>query len=558
MNPKRIASKSLLFLFVSIFALSCGGPAELSIKESRYPLIPKPQHVQAQDSEFVFNTHTKIIYDQKDPDVGMVVDFLRERFGIPTGYSFEQTSTADTNVLILKLDQSVDGAEGAYELLIEPSKIEVRAPQAKGLFYGVQTIRQLLPPEIESRDTVEGIRWSVPGVKIEDAPRFQYRGMHLDVGRHFFPVEFIKKYIDLIALQKMNYFHWHLTEDQGWRIEIKKYPRLTQVGAYRKQTLIGPGSKKPYIYDGKPYGGFYTQDQIREIVDYAHKRFVTIIPEIEMPGHSSAALAAYPELGCTGGPYQVQERWGIFPDIYCAGKEKTFQFLEDVLSEVVDLFPGKYIHIGGDEAPKDRWKECALCQERIKTEGLKDEHELQSYFIQRIEKFLLTKNRNIIGWDEILEGGLAPQATVMSWRGIKGGIAAAKQKHDVIMTPTGYCYLNFYQADPRTQPLAIGGFLTLNMVYNYEPVPQELNEEEAKYILGAQGNVWTEYILNQREVEYMAFPRASALAEVVWTNKENKDWADFLSRMEGFYKHLAALNVNYFRGNIGDLIKDKK
>ncbi|NOX89022.1 MAG: beta-N-acetylhexosaminidase [Calditrichaeota bacterium] len=558
MNPKRLASKSLLLLFVSVFALSCGGPAELSIKESRYPLIPKPQHVEAQDNEFVFNANTKIIYDQKNPDVGMVVDFLRERFGIPTGYSFEQTNAADTNVIILKLDPTVGEAEGAYSLLIEPSKIEVRAPQAKGLFYGVQTIRQLLPPEIESRDTVEGMRWSVPGVKIKDAPRFQYRGMHLDVGRHFFPVEFIKKYIDLIALQKMNYFHWHLTEDQGWRIEIKKYPKLTQVGAYRKQTLIGHGSKKPYIYDGTPYGGFYTQDQIREIVDYARKRFVTIIPEIEMPGHSSAALAAYPELGCTGGPYMVQERWGIFPDIYCAGKEKTFQFLEDVLTEVVDLFPGKYIHIGGDEAPKDRWKECSLCQERIKTEGLKDEHELQSYFIQRIEKFLLTKNRYIIGWDEILEGGLAPQATVMSWRGIKGGIAAAKQKHDVIMTPTGYCYLNFYQADPRTQPLAIGGFLTLNKVYNYEPVPRELNEEEAKYILGAQGNVWTEYILNGREVEYMAFPRAAALAEVVWTNKENKDWADFLSRMEGFYKHLAALNVNYFRGNIGDLIRDKK
>ena len=543
-----------------IFSLfvQCVGPKQLEVKPARYPIIPRPLKMEKQSGEFVFNAQTKLVVKGQHPELQYVVDFVQQQFGIPMGFAFTQTSDAQQNALILRLDSGIEGPKGSYHLSITPDLIEIKAASPRGLFYGLQSLRQLMPYAVESRDVVEGVDWKVPCVEIVDEPRFSYRGMHLDVGRHFFPVSFVKRYIDLIALQKMNYFHWHLTEDQGWRIEIKKYPKLTQIGSVRRQTITTLASQKPYIYDGQPYKGFYTQDEIREVVEYARKRFVTIIPEIEMPGHSSAALAAYPELGCTGGPYQVQDRWGIFKDVYCAGNEKTFQFLEDVLTEVIDLFPGKYIHIGGDECPKDRWKSCPKCQARIKAEGLKDEHELQSYFIQRIEKFLLSKNRYIIGWDEILEGGLAPQATVMSWRGVKGGIAAAKQHHEVIMTPTSHCYFNFYQADPVTQPLAIGGFIPLQKVYFFEPVPKELTAEEAKYVLGAQGNIWTEYIESEDEVEYMALPRAAALAEVVWTSKENKDWFDFLSRLEGLYKHWYAMGVNYFRGNVGDLIKLNK
>ncbi|WP_456443392.1 beta-N-acetylhexosaminidase [Caldithrix abyssi] len=555
----QLSVKHLLLMFAFIFLIiNCGGPSQLKIEAARYSIIPRPQKLTEKNGNFNLNSDTKLAIVGQDDKLAGLADYVRQQFGVPTGFAFEEAPDAQSNVLILKIDEQVEGKDGSYRLRVDHDKIEITAPNARGLFYGLQTVRQLLPYAIESRDLVEGVEWSLPCVEIEDAPRFVYRGMHLDVGRHFFPVSFIKKYIDLLALQKMNYFHWHLTEDQGWRIEIKKYPKLTQVGAFRKQTITTHASKKPYIYDGQPYGGFYTQDEIREIVAYAQKRFVTIVPEIEMPGHSSAALAAYPELGCTGGPYEVANRWGIFKDVYCAGNEKTFQFLEDVLSEVAELFPGKYIHIGGDECPKDRWKTCPECQARMKKEGLKDEHELQSYFIHRIENFLLSKNRYIIGWDEILEGGLAPQATVMSWRGIKGGIAAARQHHDVIMTPTSHCYFDYYQADPATQPLAIGGFLPLQKVYFYEPVPEELTEEEARYILGAQGNVWTEYMDNEKEVEYMAFPRACALAEVVWTNKEQKNWFDFLSRLQGFYGHLYAMGVNYFRGNVGELIELNK
>ncbi len=554
----RTLNRYFLFAILLSILFSCAGQEELKIEPARYPIIPKPQKLVEQSGVFQFNDSTALNVDMSNPQLVELADYVHQQFGVPTGFPFTENNSAEQNALVLRLDSRIKGKEGSYLLKVEPDKISIVSATARGLFYGLQTLRQLLPYAIESRDLVENVNWEVPCVEIEDEPRFVYRGMHLDVGRHFFPVSFIKKYIDLLALQKMNYFHWHLTEDQGWRIEIKKYPKLTQVGAYRKQTLNTHGAEKPFIFDGQPYGGFYTQDQIREVVEYARKRFVTIVPEIEMPGHSSAALAAYPELGCTGGPYKVQERWGIFKDVYCAGNEKTFQFLEDVLSEVVELFPGKYIHIGGDECPKDSWKACPKCQARIKAEGLKDEHELQSYFIQRIEKFLLTKNRYIIGWDEILEGGLAPQATVMSWRGIKGGIAAAKQHHDVIMTPGTHCYFDHYQNDPAVEPLAIGGFTPLQKVYFYEPVPAELNEQEAKYILGAQGNVWTEYMPTGHHVEYMAFPRACALAEVVWTAKGHKNWFDFLSRLQGYYKHLYALGVNYFRGNRGDLIKLNK
>ncbi|MCW3109030.1 MAG: beta-N-acetylhexosaminidase, partial [Segetibacter sp.] len=383
----------------------------------------------------------------------------------------------------------------------------------------------------------------IPTVSIQDAPRFAYRGMHLDVGRHMFPVSFIKKYIDYIALHKMNFFHWHLTEDQGWRIEIKKYPLLTEVGGYRNGTIIGryPGTGN----DGIRYGGFYTQDEVREVVKYAADRHITVVPEIEMPGHSSAALTAYPWLGCPGtGPYKVEETWGVFDDVYCAGKDSTFQFLQDVLDEVMTLFPSKYIHVGGDESPKANWKICPLCQERIKDEGLKDEHELQSYFIQRMEKYINSKGRTIIGWDEILEGGLAPNAIVMSWRGEAGGIEAAKQKHNVVMTPGTHVYFDHSQSQ-NEDSVTIGGFTTVEKTYSYEPIPKELDTEQGKYVMGAQANVWTEYMGYPSKVEYMIFPRMSALSEVLWSPKEARNWSNFENRLLTQFKRYDLWRANY-------------
>ncbi|HDJ22656.1 MAG TPA: beta-N-acetylglucosaminidase [Candidatus Aminicenantes bacterium] len=559
MSPKFFsASKSFFFylIILGIFLWPSCRPKEAKIPEARYPIIPQPTQLTPQEGEFTLSSTTALKYSSAESNVEPVINFWRERFTPPTGFVFPLNNDQETNVIQFGLTASFPGPEGSYKLVIEPKHILIQAGSARGLFYGVQTLRQLLPPAIESRDKVEveDSFWKIPCAIIEDSPRFKYRGLHLDVGRHFFPVQFIKKYIDLIAYLKLNYFHWHLTEDQGWRLEIKRYPLLTKTGAFRKQTLVGHARQKLPVYDGIPYGGYYSQEDVHEIVAYARQRFVTIIPEIEMPGHSLAALAAYPHLGCTKGPYQVAQTWGVFEDVYCAGQEETFEFLVNVLSEVIELFPSEYIHIGGDEVPKKRWQECPRCQQRINEEGLKDEAELQSYFIRRIEKFLHQKGRRLIGWDEILEGGLAPEAIVMSWRGTEGGIEAARQKHYVIMTPYSHCYFDYYQADPRTQPLAIGGFLPLKKVYSFEPIPAELTSEEAQYILGAQGNVWTEYLLNEKYVEYMAFPRACALAEVTWTPKEKKDWWGFLSRLSGFLRHLEALDVNYFRGNVDELI----
>jgi len=424
-----------------------------------------------------------------------------------------------------------------YALGVMRDGIVVSATTEEGLFRGTRTLIQLLEQGKGSA--------SLPCLSITDQPRFPWRGMHLDVCRHFFPVVFVKKYIDLLARYKMNSFHWHLTEDQGWRIEIKSHPRLTEVGAWRKGSQVGPYSRREY--DSIPYGGFYTQDEIREVVAYAAARHINVVPEIEMPGHAMAALAAYPKLGCTGGPYEVQRGWGVFEDVFCAGNDSTFAMLEDVLTEVMDLFPSPYIHIGGDECPKEQWKTCAKCQARKKTEGLKDEHELQSYFIQRIEKFVNAKGRKIIGWDEILEGGLAPNAAVMSWQGTEGGIAAARSGHYAVMSPGSHCYFDHYQGDPANEPLAIGGYTTVQKVYSYEPIPAELKPEEHKYILGAQGNVWTEYILTSEHVEYMAVPRVLALAEVLWTPKEKRNEADFIARLEREFPKLEAMQVNASR-----------
>jgi hexosaminidase len=531
-----------VMLFSACLAFACR-PSEAP-QANEYHIVPKPVQLDAREGRFTFRNDTRIFLADSSPELEKVGLYLAELLRPSTGLPLELTAEGGAdNAVVLTLDEAVANPEG-YVLSVTPEYIQIKAAQPAGAFYGVQTLRQLLPPEVNRTEKAEGVTWSAPCVEIADHPRFAYRGMHLDVARHFFPVEFVKRYIDLLAMNKMNRFHWHLTEDQGWRIEIKKYPKLQEIAAFRKETVIGHNNDQPRRFDGQRYGGYYTHEEVREVVAYARDRFVTVIPEIEMPGHSQAALAAYPELACTEGPFEVATHWGIFEDVYCP-TETTFKFLEDVLMEVMELFPSEYIHIGGDECPKKRWEESAYVQDLMKREGLKDEHEVQSYFIQRMEKFLNSHGRNIIGWDEILEGGLAPNATVMSWRGTEGGIAAAKQRHDVIMTPTNYCYFDYYQSKAPDEPLAIGGFLPLDSVYSFEPVPAVLTAEEAKHILGAQANLWTEYIKTPEYAEYMAYPRGIALAEVAWSPKESRDFEDFKGRLVKYLKHWDVLRVNY-------------
>ena len=444
---------------------------------------------------------------------------------------------------------SLRGAE-SYSLTVAPGGVTLTAPRMAGRFYGLITLQQL----VEAARAADAVAPRVGSVTIADAPRFAYRGLHLDVGRHFQPVEFVKRYIDLMARFKLNTFHWHLTEDQGWRIEIKAYPRLTEVASCRKETMV-ERKFDPYVGDGTPHCGFYTQDEVREVVAYAAARNVTVVPEIEMPGHAQAALAAYPELACTEGPFEPWTMWGVSEEILCP-HERTFTFLETVLTEVLALFPSPMIHIGGDEAPKTRWKASPVAQEIIRREGLKDEHGLQSWFIKRIDTWLAARGRRLVGWDEILEGGLAPGATVMSWRGTAGGIDAARQGRDVIMTPTSPLYLDYYQGDPRFEPLAIGGLNTLEQVYAFEPVPDALTPAQARRILGAQGNVWTEYLKTPAAVEYMAYPRAIALAEVTWSARDRRDWDSFARRLPGALRALDRLRVNYRLPHVNGLDRD--
>ena len=497
-------------------------------------IIPIPNEQLITKGVFELSSDTKLTYDESLKSVAL---FFKSY--IENGRNI-QLNTSSKNTIHFKIDTAISNNEG-YQLKITPSKILISANSKKGAFYAFQSLRQLLPADFEK--TKES-KFAIQCLEIKDAPQFGYRGMHLDVGRHFFSVDFIKKYINLMSMLKMNTFHWHLTEDQGWRIEIKKYPKLQEIAAFRNETLIGHHNNLPHQFDGKKYGGFYTQEEIKDVVKYASERQITIIPEIEMPGHSQAAIAAYSELGCSGKQIEVATKWGVFNEVYCP-KESTFKFLEDVIDEVVALFPGKYIHIGGDEAPKTNWKNCDYCQKLIRKEGLKDEHGLQSYFIARMEKYINSKGKQIIGWDEILEGGLAPNATVMSWRGTSGAIQAAKEGHDVILTPGSHCYFDHYQSDNENEPLAIGGFLPLEKVYSFNPIPKELTKEESKYVLGAQGNVWTEYMQTPEKLEYMAFPRAIALAEVVWSSSKNKNYSDFINRLAYFQKRLNLLNVNY-------------
>jgi hexosaminidase len=502
-------------------------------------IIPKPKSITRLKGDFIFNRKTKIV--AKTEAARRLADLLNDYLLKTYNFKLEKVSREPKTGAIVFDDLKPAGTPpdaAANGILVSPKGVRLYGIDVAGNFYALQSFLQLLPTNFNGEA-------KIPALDLVDEPRFRYRGMHLDVGRHFFPVEFVKKYIDLMAQYKFNYFHWHLTEDQGWRIEIKKYPRLTEIGSRRKETMKEKNFN-PYVGDGIPVEGFYTQEQIKDVVAYAKQRYITVIPEIELPGHSSAALAAYPELGCkTDYQYKVQTTWGIFKEVYCP-TEKTFQFLEDVLSETIALFPDSpYIHIGGDEVLKDHWKESAFVQELKQKENLKDEHEVQSYFIRRIEKFINSKGKKIIGWDEILEGGLAPNATVMSWRGMKGGIEAAKAKHDVIMTPTDFAYLDYGQGDPKLEPINIGSYTTLQKVYSFEPVPKELTEDERKYILGGQGNVWTEYMKTAEKVEYMVFPRMLALAEVLWSAPENKNFDDFRKRLSTHFARLDRQNVNY-------------
>lgn len=517
-------------------------------------IIPEPVSMEMKSGTFKLDQSTIIRADTSKEGIKNVAQQLKQELDSATGYDLKihtgSLNKNSNNVIALKIDNdsSCYFNDEAYSLNVSSKKVKLKAPTGAGLFYGVQSLFQLFPPQIYRTDYTlvpQNTSWEIPTLQINDYPRFKYRGMHLDVGRHFFSVNFVKRYIKLMAMNKMNRFHWHLTEDQGWRIQIDKYPKLTSVGAWRDSTLIGHyGSGN---YDQERYGGFYTKKEIREVVNYAQKMNVTVIPEIEMPGHASAALTAYPQMGCKeNGNYKVMPTWGVFNNVYCP-TEKTFNFLKDVLTEVMQLFPSKYIHIGGDEAPKKQWEESKQAQRIIEREGLANEQELQSYFIRRIEKFLNKNNRQIIGWDEILQGGLAPNATVMSWRGMEGGIKAAKQQHDVIMTPTSHVYLDYNQANPKTEPLSIGNFTPLSEVYHFDPVPEELSPKEAKYIKGIQGNVWTEYMKSGDKVEYMAYPRASAIAEIGWSPKNKHNWTDFWRRLQTQFKRFDVLNVNAAR-----------
>ncbi|RAK03157.1 hexosaminidase [Larkinella arboricola] len=541
------------FLWLGILlSFTCLGQSE-----NRCPIIPRPAHLETREGRFVLSNTTIVRIPAANPELRTLAEnFIRQvntASGLTLGIQSANESGAAESVLTFRsVGDTGLGAEG-YRMDVTTRTITIEAAQPAGFFYAIQSLYQLLPPEIFSSTRVStAVNWSVPACRIEDQPRYSYRGLHLDVARHFFPVSFIKKYIDLLALHKFNTFHWHLTDDQGWRIEIKKYPKLTQVGSQRQETLIGHYYESdPQQFDGKPYGGFYTQEEVREVVRYAQSRYVTVIPEIEMPGHALAALAAYPEYGCSDGPYETATKWGIFTDVFCP-YEKTFTFLQDILSEVMDLFPGPYIHIGGDECPKVAWKRSPYCQQLIKKLKLKNENQLQSYFTARIDKFITSKGRKMIGWDEIMDGNappiqVSPSATVMSWRGVEGGIRAARLGHDVIMTPENFVYLDHYQGDRAQEPLAFGRLTPLEETYSYNPTPAELPDRVQKHMMGIQANVWTEYLKTPGQVEYMVWPRAAAVAEIAWTPATQKSWPDFTQRLPDLFRRLDYLQTTYSR-----------
>lgn len=519
-------------------------PSTAAGQTADFNIIPRPQQVNvSNDAPFTLSAKTVISLGTNSQDMkrnaNMLASYIEQATGIRPAIGKSKSGAA----IILTIDKTIANAEG-YKLDADAKQIRIAGASAAGVFYGIQTLRKSLPLVNGKASKV-----SIPAVHIADAPRFAYRGTHLDVSRHFVTADSVRQFIDMLALHNINRFHWHLTDDQGWRIEIKKYPLLTQIGSKRAQTVIGHNSGK---YDGKPYSGFYTQKQIRDIVKYAADRYITIVPEIDLPGHMQAALAAYPDMGCTGGPYEVWQKWGVSDNVLCAGNDKTLTFIDNVLKEITQLFPSKYIHVGGDECPKTQWQKCPKCQARIKAlnleakDGHSAEERLQSYIITHASNYLKSLGRNTIGWDEILEGGLAEGATVMSWRGESGGIAAAKQHHDVVMTPNSYLYFDYYQSlDKANEPLAIGGYLPLETVYSYEPMPKELTADEARHIIGVQANIWTEYMPTFKQMQYMALPRLAALSEVQWSQPALKDYNSFTNRLTEFTHLYDRLGYNY-------------
>lgn len=514
-----------------------------------YDVVPLPREITTNDDKpFVLNRSTAIGYPKGN-------DKLKESAEFLSGYILETTgvkltvreSGSGDNTIMLETGLTHDNEE-AYHIAVSEKGIVIKGVSENGVFYGVQTLRKSLSPSFKGKNI------HFPAGTITDYPRFGYRAALLDVGRHYFPTDFIKRFIDILALHNVNYFYWHLTEDQGWRVEIKKYPKLTEIGSVRKETLVGHLRSEPQQFDNTPHGGFYTQEEIKDIVKYAQERHITIIPEIDLPGHMLSALAAYPELGCTGGPYEVANKWGIFEDVLCMGKETTYQFLEDVLTEITELFPSEYLHIGGDECPKVRWEVCPHCQAMIKKLGLKSdgertkEQKLQSYAMLEVEKFLKGKNRRVIAWEEILDGGIADNPIVMSWRKEGSGAEAAQRGYDVIMAPHEEVYLDYYQSEDReNEPLAIGGYIPIQRVYHFEPIPKELTEEEGKKIIGTQVNLWTEYISTPEHAEYMLLPRLAAMSEVQWSDPKIKDFESFRSRLSNLFQFYDLYHYNAAR-----------
>lgn len=519
-------------------------PSTAAGQTADFNIIPRPQQVNVSyDAPFTLSAKTVISLGTNSHNMKRNANMLASYIEQATGIRPAVGKGKNGATIVLTIDKTIANAEG-YKLDADAKQIRIAGASAAGVFYGIQTLRKSLPLVNGKASKV-----SIPAVHIADAPRFAYRGTHLDVSRHFVTADSVRQFIDMLALHNINRFHWHLTDDQGWRIEIKKYPLLTQIGSKRAQTVIGHNSGK---YDGKPYSGFYTQKQIRDIVKYAADRYITIVPEIDLPGHMQAALAAYPDMGCTGGPYEVWQKWGVSDNVLCAGNDKTLTFIDNVLKEITQLFPSKYIHVGGDECPKTQWQKCPKCQARIKAlnleakDGHSAEERLQSYIITHASNYLKSLGRNTIGWDEILEGGLAEGATVMSWRGESGGIAAAKQHHDVVMTPNSYLYFDYYQSlDKANEPLAIGGYLPLETVYSYEPMPKELTADEARHIIGVQANIWTEYMPTFKQMQYMALPRLAALSEVQWSQPALKDYNSFTNRLTEFTHLYDRLGYNY-------------
>lgn len=525
-------NKLKIFIVLACGILCCGNMrAGNNAATASYDVVPLPQSVVSSPKEgFTVNADTRIVYPEGNEQLRRDAQFLSDYIADITALRLETTSARQKNAVVLSLNSKIDNNEG-YVLTVSKRGISIEGKTPAGVFYGIQTLRKSLPVDT----TLTSVNF--PSVVIKDAPRFSYRGMMLDCARHYFPVEFVKQYIDLIAMHNMNVFHWHLTEDQGWRIEIKKYPELAKKGSVRRRTVLGHNSQ---VYDEKPYGGYYTQDEAREIVRYAAERYITVIPEIDMPGHMMGALSVFPDLGCTGGPYEVSPIWGVMPDVLCLGNEKTYSFCEDVLKELIDIFPSKYIHLGGDETPTVRWKECPKCQKLMEREHL-SLSKLQGYFTKRMEKFLNDHGRSMIGWDEILEGDINKSATVMSWRGQVGGAKASKLGHDVIMAPNTHCYFDYYQThsdnEKWNEPLLIGGNLPIEQTYALEPVPDSLSAEEAKHIIGVQANLWTEYINDPSLAEYQVIPRMGALSEIQWYGgkKDFEAWKKRQERMLNLY-----------------------